>query len=87
MDIQWLTPQEAGAEWGIKARRVQTLCSKGQIPNAVRKGRMWLIPQGTSKPLDGRTKAAKKLNSMSGTISVAKYRKILPSKGEVNDEK
>lgn len=59
MDIEWLTPKEAGIQWGIKARRVQELCSNGQVPNAVRKGRMWLIPQGTSKPVDRRTKAAK----------------------------
>ena len=62
MDIEWLSPEEAGVEWGIKARRVQALCSKGQIPNAVRKGRMWLIPKGTSKPIDGRTKAARQTN-------------------------
>lgn len=60
MDIQWLTPYEISVEWGIKARRVQALCLNGQIPNAVRKGRMWLIPQGTSKPIDGRTTAAKR---------------------------
>lgn len=80
MDIQWLTPQEAATEWGIKTRRVQALCSKGQIPNAVRKGRMWLIPQGTPKPIDGRTKAAKKLVGRSDAISTAKHNKMLPSK-------
>ncbi|HOM97734.1 MAG TPA: helix-turn-helix domain-containing protein [Acetomicrobium sp.] len=62
MNMQWLTPEEVSVEWGIKARRVQALCLKGQIPNAVRKGRMWLIPKGTSKPIDGRTRAAKQLN-------------------------
>jgi len=62
MEITWLTPEEAGTEWGIKARRVQALCSNGQIPNVVRKGHMWLIPKGTPKPIDGRTKAAKQIN-------------------------
>lgn len=72
MEIQWLTPEEAGIEWGIKARRVQTLCSNGQIPNVVRKGRMWLIPQGTSKPIDGRTRAAKQLNGRADTMNAVK---------------
>ena len=70
MDINWLTPKEAGAKWGIKARRVQELCSKGQIPDAVRKGRMWLIRQGTSKPIDGRTKAARELNGRANIIDL-----------------
>lgn len=59
MDIEWLTPEEAGALWGIKARRVQALCSNGKILGAVRKGRIWLIPKSTAKPIDGRTKAAR----------------------------
>jgi len=59
MDIEWLTPEEAGNRWGIKARRVQALCSSGRIVGAVRKGRMWLIPIDTPKPIDARTKVAK----------------------------
>ena len=59
MDIDWLTPAEAGTRWGIKARRVQALCSKGRIDGAVRKGRIWLIPKDTPKPIDGRRKNAR----------------------------
>ena len=59
MDIEWLTPGEICEKWGIKERRVQAMCSNGQIIGAVRKGRMWLIPANTKKPIDGRTKAAK----------------------------
>lgn len=76
MEIKWLTPEEVGIEWGIKARRVQALCSNGQIPNAVRKGRMWLIPQGTNKPIDGRTKEARELNCREYT---AKHKQMLTS--------
>ena len=61
MDMEWLTPEEAGNRWGIKARQVQAMCSLGRIPGAVRKGRIWLIPKDTPKPVDGRTKAAKQL--------------------------
>ena len=63
MDIEWLTPEEAGTQWGIKARRVQALCSNRRIPGAIRKGRIWLIPKNTSKPIDGRTKSAKQNNT------------------------
>ena len=59
MDIGWITPGEAGEIWGIKERRVQAMCSRGQISGVVRKGRMWLIPKDTPKPIDGRTKAGK----------------------------
>ena len=59
MDLEWITPKEAGDKWGIKVRRVQALCSNGQIPGAVRLGRVWLIPKNAPKPNDGRTKAAR----------------------------
>lgn len=61
MDIGWITPGEAGNKWGIKERRVQAMCSKGQISGVVRKGRMWLIPINTPKPIDGRTKIARSI--------------------------
>lgn len=60
MNLEWMTPEEAGLKWGIKTRRVQHLCSDNRIVGAVRMGRMWLIPQDASKPIDGRTKEAKK---------------------------
>jgi len=66
MEIDWITPGEAGEKWGIKERRVQTMCSKGQIKGVVRKGRMWLIPKDTPKPIDGRTKASKAAKSING---------------------
>ena len=62
MNMDWLNPEEAGRMWGIKTRRVQTLCLCGRIDGAVHKGRAWLIPKNTQKPVNGRTKAAKKFN-------------------------
>ena len=59
MKLDWITPQQAAELWGITDRRVQALCANGQIEGAVRLGRGWLIPKGTPKPADGRTKAAK----------------------------
>jgi hypothetical protein len=54
-----MTPRDAAELWGISARRVQILCGKGRVKGAVRMGRTWIMPKGTPKPIDGRTKAAK----------------------------
>ena len=59
MELDWMTPQQAAEQWGITDRRIQALCANGQISGAVRLGRGWLIPKSVSKPIDGRTKAAK----------------------------
>jgi len=61
MDIQaeLMTTAEAAAQWGISTRRTQILCDKGKVKGAVRLGGTWIIPRGTPKPADGRTKEAK----------------------------
>ena len=61
--MEYMTAQEAADEWCIKVRQVQALCEKGKIDTASRFGSIWVIPKGTSKPIDGRTKAAKILKS------------------------
>lgn len=48
---------EVAQAWGISQRRIQTLCAEGKIKGAARFGRAWMIPKGTQKPVDGRTKA------------------------------
>ena len=50
---------EAARNWGISPRRVQSLCAEGKIEGALRFSRDWMIPKGTEKPVDGRTKAAR----------------------------
>ena len=59
--MEYMTTQEAAAVWGIKIRRVQALCERGQIESATRLGKIWVIPKSAPKPIDGRTKAAKKI--------------------------
>lgn len=61
LDMDWLTPVEAAEKWGIRTRRVQTLCAEGRIKGAKRVGRMWFIPCDATKPLDCRTKDAKQI--------------------------
>ena len=57
--MDWMTTKEAAELWGITMRRVQALCDNGQIPSAVKLSDIWVIPKGTPKPVDGRTKQAK----------------------------
>ena len=58
MDV--LTTKETAELWGVTERRVQVLCATGQIEGAQRLGgKVWIIPKGASRPIDGRTKAAK----------------------------
>jgi hypothetical protein len=58
MDL--MTAKEAAEFGGISQRRVQVLCDNGRVCGAERPGNdMWVIPSGTPKPLDGRTKTAK----------------------------
>jgi len=59
--VEYMTTKEAADKWGIKIRQVQSLCEKGQIESATRLGVMWVMPKETQKPVDGRTKEAKKL--------------------------
>ena len=61
--VEYMTTKEAADKWGIKIRRVQTLCENGQVENASRLGQIWVMPKDTPKPLDGRTKQAKLLKS------------------------
>ena len=57
--MDWMTVKEASALWSISGRRVQILCDTGKVYGAERLGNMWVIPKGTPKPIDGRTKPAK----------------------------
>jgi len=64
--MEYMTTKEAAEKWGIKVRRVQTLCEKGQVKSASRLGQIWVIPKDTPKPIDGRTKEAKQPIKISG---------------------
>ena len=60
MEINFITPGQAAEKWGITDRQVQSICAQGKIEGVIRIGHMWLIPKDAPKPLDGRTKEAKK---------------------------
>jgi malate synthase len=56
--MDWITTKQAAEEWNLTVRRVQVLCESGQVKGATKLGDMWVMPLGTQKPIDGRTKAA-----------------------------
>jgi hypothetical protein len=55
-----MTAKEAATLWGVTDRQVQLLCDKGLVKGAAKFGSVWAIPVGALKPIDGRTKEAKK---------------------------
>jgi excisionase family DNA binding protein len=59
MELDWITPRQAAVKWGLTERHTQSLCQNGKIAGVIRLGRSWLIPKDATKPIDGRTKAAK----------------------------
>jgi len=46
--------KEKAKEWGITVRRVQLMCSDGQIPGSTKIGRCWMVPKDAEKPEDNR---------------------------------
>ena len=57
--MEYMTIKEAAAKWNLSVRRVQTLCSEGDISGAVKFGMVWAIPCDAEKPTDRRIKSGK----------------------------
>lgn len=49
-----MTAAELAKKWNVSVRRVQILCSSGEIEGAVKFGRSWAIPEDVERPKDGR---------------------------------
>lgn len=54
--MKYISTKEAGEKWGLKERRVRALCQEGRVPNVIRSGRNWLIPDNEAKPLVGKAR-------------------------------
>lgn len=52
----FLTTKQFSEKWGISERRILKLCQEERIAGAIKKGRIWSIPEETVKPLDKRSK-------------------------------
>ena len=55
----YLKISEVAKKWGIKERRINTLCLEGRIEGAVKFGNTWAIPEDAEKPKDERIKSGK----------------------------
>ena len=51
--MEYLTTVEV-ARWNISSRRVALLCEQGRIDGVIKKGKTWLIPRNSKKPMDAR---------------------------------
>ena len=74
-----ITAEVAAEKWGVSKRRVNQLCSSGEIAGARKEGQSWVIPANAKRPID---KRKKKVNGMPDTnirrlplpVGVSEYR-------------
>lgn len=66
--MDYMTLKEASKIWGVTPRWINYYCSSGRISGAVKMGTVWLIPKGTKKPIDGRTKQGKEQKNAKNTL-------------------
>ena len=67
---EYIALKEMAESWGISVRRVQTLCANGRIEGAVRQGRDWMIPKNATRPIDARTKLARKEHQLQSALDM-----------------
>ncbi len=71
----YITISEAAEKWGISVRQVQNLCKSGGIDGVVRFGHAWMIPKNAPKPIDGRTREARKNKAAQSNVNLPMPRK------------
>ena len=54
--MEYMTTTEISKIWNISSRRIAILCEQDRINGAIKKGKMWLIPDDAEKPNDARKK-------------------------------
>lgn len=59
--MSYMTSVEISKIWNISPRRVSMLCADGRVEGAVKKGKTWLIPDSTVKPVDARCRQTKEV--------------------------
>lgn len=57
--MEYLTAAELSKLWNISTRGIGVLCTQGRVEAALKKGKMWLIPDTAQKPADARYKKNK----------------------------
>lgn len=54
--MEYMKVSQAAQKWGISPRSVRLLCAQNRIEGAIQVGKLYMIPQTASKPVDGRRK-------------------------------
>jgi len=54
MEMDYLTAAEIADKWKVSSRMVAYYCESGRIEGAVKKGKTWVVPADSPKPLDRR---------------------------------
>lgn len=70
MSQKVLSTEGAAKQWGISNRLVQRLCNENRISGAYKSSGVWVIPEGTKKPSDLRTKEVGNNNSRITVLSL-----------------
>ena len=58
--MRYISIKEAAEKWNVTTRQVQNLCKRGAVDGAKKVAHSWLIPSEAVKPIDGRSKQARK---------------------------
>ena len=71
----YLKISEVSEKWGIKERRINTLCLEGRIEGVIKFGNTWAIPENDEKPKDERIRTGKyvKNKEKDGEWQIASY--------------
>lgn len=54
--MDYITAKEASEKWNVSRRAIAYHLKNGRIPGAVKKGKLWLIPEDAEQPADNRRK-------------------------------
>lgn len=57
--MNYIKVSQAAEKWSLSARRVRILCQENKIEGVIRKGNLYMIPENSQKPADGRRKASR----------------------------
>ena len=49
--MEFISLSEAALKWNMSVRRIQQLCKSGEIKEAVKEGRRWMIPKDAESPV------------------------------------
>ena len=71
--MDYLTATEFSKKWGITSRMVARYCEVGRIDGAIKKGKTWLLPANSERPMDQRRKrpAVKTVKTTGSTLNPA----------------